>query len=366
MFSLLLLEQCTYLPIREAFWLRIAAMSEAKTFDVHGEEAAQAAITSNSQIAFRRGPAKKRKYRDDHKYTDITVKPHLCIKGGRLNKFVALPTETIEDEPFVRVGAKEVWLCELMAGRVVTKELCSAVSKVKAYLRDLLGTQIAKEAEEDLQAATAGRSAMGLDALDLGDSSDEDRAAGSGAADSGSDLTEHSPSKRPKPRRGRRAKELVQQLTLHGEEMKVSFKEKRFYIEARARAIEVFVKQLTVEMVPLPLRMARARLAQRPSLRRAGSGSDSVSTAPETADSGSGQSISGRVVLIGDRYYVHYQRSDGTRSTYTKGLRVPSKTAMGEPMAEKEYASALEAVRVAAVRAWNELDMSDRPRLACH
>ena len=93
----------------------------------------------------------------------------------------------------------------------------------------------------------------------------------------------------------------------HGEQMKVCLAHRCLYLEARADAIKAFVTQLRVEMVPLSLRQARARVANqtadRP--REAASGSHPLPPIGEASGGSSDKSSTAgsRVALTGGRHY---------------------------------------------------------------
>ena len=212
---------------------------------------------------------------------------------------------------------------------------------------------------------------------------------GGGDAGSGASATR---SIRGGPKTRNQSASDVELVTLHGVDFKVAFAKKLFYIEARGDAIQAFVTQLRVEMVPLVLRAARARVAlPRGSPPSAANGDSGVREPPRVAaprepprrrarrvaraepttalpaplgDGLTATAMRGQVYLSQGRYCVCYQQADGTRTTKTRGLAVPTVDGHGKALGEPAYAAALVEVRRRALQMWNQLDRSDRPRVA--
>ena len=334
----------------------------------------------NPQVAtFRENAAAKRKYCSTDDYDDIEIEPRLCVRGGRLAEWVALPLVPFEGENFTRVSAKEPWICQLTAGRVVTRELLAAVSKVKTHIRTLVAAQAAAAFNNSLQVAAKCRQALLLDQISLEDSDEEVENGIDGGKDGSQPVSDRPTAETPR-RRERRANPTtpMRPVTLLGVNFTVVYAKRMLFIEARADAVTAVVRQLRVELLPLTLREARARLAtseQAPGPPPA-AGSPLPAGPPLSAgptSSKHGASVGGSAAVAGDqgriafcngRYYVCVVTANGKRTTFTKGLRVPVVDHWGAPLAGPNYQRAVAQVRRRAIRLWNQLDKSNRARFA--
>ena len=57
--------------------------------------------------------------------------------GGRLKEFVAIPVRAFDGQRFARVTSRESWVCQVTAGRVITTELRTAITKAKLHIKQL-------------------------------------------------------------------------------------------------------------------------------------------------------------------------------------------------------------------------------------
>ena len=312
----------------------MAKMATAGSANAAGSATADDDLQNPQVATFRRSPAAKRKYRPADNYEDIVIESRLCVSGGRLAEWVALPTVRFGGGDFVRVSAKEPWICQLTAGRVVTRELLAAVSKVKRRIRTRIAAQEASAANECLQAAAKGRQALLLDKISF-ESSDEEVEEESGDGEDGCQPVSGRPTAEAPRRRKRLAKVSTQArpVTLLGVNFTVVYAKRRLFIQARADAVTAVVRQLRVELLPLTLREARARRAtseQAPGPPPAAGSplpaGPPLSVGPTSSKHGASVGGSsavagdqGRLVLHNGRYIVFVITADGQRTTVTKG-----------------------------------------------
>ena len=117
---------------------RAAAGGEEPRDLINSIEVLTPTISSHPQVAtFARAPAPKRKFCAADAYDDIVIEPQLCVMGGRLKEFVAIPVRTFDGQQFARVTCRESWVCQVTAGRVITTELRTAITKAKLHIKQL-------------------------------------------------------------------------------------------------------------------------------------------------------------------------------------------------------------------------------------
>ena len=321
-----------------------SAIVSAAASGVESSIALTPAIDSNPQVAPLKSAANKRKYRDQDSMHDVEVVEHLCVKGGRLQEFHALPVKRIDGQLFVRIGSKESWVCQVFAGRVVTNEMYSGVRFLKAHIRDLRLRQELAAQKEAVERASAGRAGLALHEICLDSENEQDAAVSPAEQVAADSLEAEQLPTASKRQRQRRAAGDVFAIDLRGLSIKCVFVQQSLYIEANAPAVKAVMDQLRVLLVPVQVRGARQLL------------SASVPRSSPTA-------TTGKVCLLKGRYAVTYRDLSGARRQATQGLHIKTKDQYGNRITGEAYAAELERVRGLAIELWNELDRSDAPRI---
>jgi hypothetical protein len=277
---------------------------------------------------------------------DVTQRP--CLTGKRLSEPICLPTQEIDGVTMVRVAAREGWVNQALAGRVVSTDYTTAAQMVKAKIAALI--EATEEADSPdaaaghkLQAASQGRAALGV-------SDDEDQDEDEG--DSGVEILQgEEKAVQRLLGAGKKTRQHAAStvITIQNVQMRVALRNRILWVECGASSLDALLKEIG-DTQAAPAERRAKRVADK---------------AARLQDAAGDSSLEGRVSFDTSRswWVVKYLKADGNRGTWTRGLAVPMLGITGGALPVEEYRERLRKTCAAAKLKWNELDCSGRPRL---
>ena len=289
------------------------------------------AIERHPQV-FPTKAAKRRRY--SNLETPVEIQECVCIKGGRLREWLALPVEEHGGTTWTKFCSKMPWITMLLSGRVRSGELFSAVRAVKQLIIQRAELKVADERARALTAVRTARAALEVsDDDDEGD--DEDKKG-----------TETRPATGPREVEVNLFDEKGQAVpTL------VLYRQGNTLVEVKVRVISALCDEVRRAVVPATVRAFREKraAAERASLV-ACAGNPKASRPIE---------LEGRVCFSHAKraFCVTYKDADNVRRVSRKGLKVS-----GDGKQGGAYRAQLDKTRIMAMAMWDELDKSDRPR----
>ena len=299
-------------------------------------------------------PCAKRARYDPSGSTKFAIQFMPCLVGGRLKDPLCLPTRQFakvsgEAIAMVRFAAKESWVNQSVAGRVIVKASLPAaqkqvMEKIRAAVveaRVARGTADVAKEKEVVDTAAKGRLALGLD-----DSSSEDEVIGSECLPSGSPQLFGAASSCAAKRPAKHDPKLVHDVMIDGRSLSVAYCERKCWVECSADAIETVSTLMSVALKP-------------PSVQRAQSWAATRDKGPMPEE------VAGRVLWneAKSTWSVAYKAHEsGKRMFYYAGLRVQRKDRCGAPVSEAQYLQDFRSKMQLAKSKWNELDKSGLDR----
>ncbi len=257
----------------------------------------------------------------------LVIESMPCLSGGRLKEPIRLPTKVVDAELMVRFASKEPWPFQLVAGRVdAGASLNAAQGRVRETIRKLMEeaerSSRAGASRDDaiiLEAATAGRSKLGLD----DSSGDEERAAS--------------------PKQANEPKAKIVRITLRGTELGACREKQQCWFSCTPAAMEAVCEEMREELLPKAVARAKARAQARLGAAASDSGpiGGSVRWEPQRG-----------------RFCISYRTAEGRRVQCRKGLTVAEQSAAGEPLSEEGHKAEFRRKLRLAQQRWNELDHS--------
>jgi hypothetical protein len=298
-------------------------------------------------------PPAKRARCDQEGKLHIALEQRLCVVGRHLKQNLCPPSCVVDNVQLFRVGAKDAWLTQMIAGRVKSEELSGTVRCLRATLArlakggadspDARASQDS-EAVATLKALQDSRVAMGLESDSDADEQEENavQVQARAARKKGKQGVVQSP---------------LKTVSLRGTNFRIATVNKLLWVEATQEAVSAIADEMAAEVAPLALRKEIIRQEQE---ERAARSARDVQRAHF-----SHQREAPRVPYIHfsqtrEAWFVSYI-SDGKRCGTSTGLDVPSKyPETSERIPETQYVETLNKKHIEAQRLWNRKDNSGR------
>ena len=271
---------------------------------------------------------------------EYAVEPKLCVKGGYLKHWVAIPTVMVDDRECVNISVRSAFLTKMASGdktlhEIHRKELGVLCTQMRHEL-----TMAAKT--ENKTTTPIGKKKLNLDS--------DDEASGTAAP----------PKKKRKCAEGR-----WHQISLRGQRVLARLRAgTQIFIQSDMEAIQCLVQALKTKDTDNHLvAQSVAPLLDKPTdeikqhLKKAGEGA--------IADEDKGR-IKWRwpTAAVSGCWVVQYTTHDGKVHTKSKGYEVPKTDFRGNDLHVEEF-KRIRQDRLALARAeWNKLDESDADRYA--
>lgn len=292
-------------------------------------------------------PATKRKLKRNNSTSEaVEVCTILAVRGGLIKEPMPLPTVQHSGQDFVKVVSTTAWLVALLSGtrsnRTITAAICSALAAVKDEFRQ--NAPMPNVAVPEIAAEISQRrAASGLSDEEKDDGDDDDDDASDGAnSDDHDSKPARPPSTQPKVRFSAR------EVSVRGVEMIATFDKDNLHLPANTASIAAFVRLVeTFSEKDVQDRQAAKKQAL------------------AAAYASGGEKNKDLVKFLHSRrtWCASYTDKDGQQHQFIKGLTPAFKDEFGNVLSSHEYAQEYEKKRLEAVKAWNKLDKSDRPRL---
>ncbi len=293
-------------------------------------------------------PAKRQRYaQKDPLDMDVHTMP--CVVGKRLKMPVCLPTMRVEDVLMMRWAAKEAWVNQVVAGRADCSQLDVAGRRVRDKLMGAAREAGKQEEGEAVAVAGAGRAALGLEDDSGSDDGAEDLGGQPGGCQPGGCQLVPRPVRRKGGAVAPKAS-TVKSVELSGVAVRVAIIKRVLWIECSAETVRAVADEISRELVPKALQVARERAKQR----------------QEQPDGGppGGVELRGRIYFAPEKetWVVVYRDAAGRRCFTQKALAVQLRDPRGNLRGTEEYNALMGAKLRAARKAWNKLDTSDHDR----